>query len=116
MNLFRRHALAFDDKSRGAFARESLNDVVSFRGITRPMNLRAGFFSIRGELFKILVEMKQRLVFDPACFSPQVLPIRKTSGSRKTPLAEQRSHVPQSAAQLHVLKRRARVCVEGLAG
>ena len=58
MNLFRRHALALDDESRTALARQSLDDVVRFGRVTGPMNLSTGSFGIRGELLEIPVEIK----------------------------------------------------------
>ena len=58
MNLFGRHALTLDDQSRRAFARESFDDLVCFGRVAGPMNPGARSFSIRRELFQILVEIK----------------------------------------------------------
>ena len=76
MNLFSRHALALYRQARVPVASEPANNAVCFSRITRPMNLRACFGSVRLELFEILIEMKQRFVFNGACLGTQVFPVR----------------------------------------
>src|SRR5205807_3911429 len=102
MNLFSRHALALYRQARIPFASEPANDAVCFSRITRPMNLRACFRSVRLKLFEILIEMKQRFVFDGARLRAQVFPIRKTPGCFEPTLAEKRSRIAQRSAQLRI--------------
>ena len=66
------------------------------------MNLRACFGSVRLELFEILIEMKQRFVFDGACLRTQLFPIRETPGGFEPALAKKRSRFAQRSPQLRV--------------
>src|ERR1043166_8828297 len=88
VNLFRRHAFAFDDESGRAVARDLLDEVVSFSRIARPMYPGSGVFRICRELCQILVEMKERFVFDAASLRSQIFPIVETAGSSEPPFAE----------------------------
>ena len=112
MNLFSRHALALHDQARAACAHEFANYGVGLRSITRPMDLCAEFFGVRREFFQISVEVKQGFVFDGSRLRAQLFPVVEAARGLEPALAEQRRRVPQSATQLHVIERRARVGVE----
>ena len=112
MNLLGRHALALDDQARAVFAGQFANDGVGFRSIARPMNLRAEFFSVRREFFQVSIKLKQRFVFDGPGLRTQLFPVAETARRLEPALAEQRRRMAQSAPQLHVIERCARVRVE----
>ena len=48
---------------RAALLRETADNLVRFRRITRPAHLRALLFGVRYKLFEILIQMQQRFVF-----------------------------------------------------
>ena len=58
MSLFGRHALALDDRCARSFCCETTDDRVCFRGIARPVNLRAATPLRSDKRFEISIEMQ----------------------------------------------------------
>ena len=78
------------------------------------MHLRPRALGVVGEVGEVLVEVGERLGLDGAGALAQALPVLDRRNGLFTTPAERRREVAQSAAQLHVRQRLARVLVEGL--
>ena len=75
MNLFRHHALAFDEFACPSLMRKAADDLVRFRRIAGPMHLRSPALSVCNKLQQVRVEVQQHFVFYCTRLSAQLLPI-----------------------------------------
>ena len=115
MRLFRRHALAFDDRARASLLCQVADDRVCFGGVAGPMKLCATTLGVGYKLFEILIEMQKDVVFDSTGLGSQTLPVGDGLCSGESTLTKQRGRISQGSAQLRIGERRFRVLIERFA-
>ncbi len=103
------HRFHFDDFNAWLYAAVVADkfdgDVVGFVGIARPVDLAAGAFAVAGELFQVVVEMRERMRLDLTAGLAKVLPVGHLFYAQCAFAADDVRGVCDVAAKLIVLQR-----------